>query len=112
MTEKRSDYRKKLKHKKSKNFLNTIKSAFDDSDEEVDVNPDFTRDDDEVVQANDFKNARVKKREQVPSREEEKSQSQLTTSQEKALKLKGKLNRAIIIVSILIILVLLALFHL
>lgn len=112
MTEKRSDYRKKLKHKKSKNFLNTIKSAFDDSDEEVDVNPDFTRDDDEVVQANDFKNARVKKREQVPRREEEKSQSQLTTSQEKALKLKGKLNRAIIIVSILIILVLLALFHL
>ena len=112
MTEKRSDYRKKLKHKKSKNFLNTIKSAFDDSDEEVDVNPDFTRDDDEVVQANDFKKARVKKREQVPRREEEKSQSQLTTSQEKALKLKGKLNRAIIIVSILIILVLLALFHL
>ncbi|WP_223901835.1 hypothetical protein [Lactobacillus laiwuensis] len=112
MTEKRSDYRKKLKHKKSKNFLNTIKSAFDDSDEEVDVNPDFTRDDDEVVQANDFKNARVKKREQVSRREEEKSQSQLTTSQEKALKLKGKLNRAIIIVSILIILVLLALFHL
>ena len=112
MTEKRSDYRKKLKHKKSKNFLNTIKSAFDDSDEEVDVNPDFTRDDDEVVQANDFKNARVKKREQVSRREESKSQSQLTTSQEKALKLKSKLNRAIFLVAVLIILVLLALFHL
>ena len=112
MTEKRSDYRKKLKHKKSKNFLNTIKSAFDDSDDEVDVNPDFTRDDDEAVESNDFANERVKKQEQTPRREESKSQSQLTTSQEKALKLKGKLNRAIIIVAILIILVLLALFHL
>ena len=112
MTEKRSDYRKKLKHKKSKNFLNTIKSAFDDSDEEVDVNPDFTRDDDEIVQTNDFKNDGVKKQEQFPRREEDKSQSELTTSQEKALKLKGKLNRAIMIVTALIILVLLALFHL
>ncbi|WP_338206510.1 hypothetical protein [Lactobacillus juensis] len=112
MTEKRSDYRKKLKHKKSKNFLNTIKSAFDDSEEEVDVNPDFTRDDDEIVKTNDFKNDGVKKQEQAPRREEDKSQSQLTTSQEKALKLKGKLNRAIMIVTALIVLVLLALFHL
>ena len=111
MTEKRSDYRKKLKHKKSKNFLNTIKSAFDDSDDEVDVNPDFTRDD-EVVESNDFANERVKKQEQTPRREESKSQSQLITSQEKALKLKGKLNRAILLVAVLIILVLLALFHL
>ena len=111
MTEKRSDYRKKLKHNKSKNFLNTIKSAFDDSDDEVDVNPDFTRDD-EAVESNDFANERVKKQEQTPRREESKSQSQLTTSQEKALKLKGKLNRAILLVAVLIILVLLALFHL
>ena len=112
MTEKRSDYRKKLKHKKSKNFLNTIKSAFDDSDDEVDVNPDFTRDENEVVESNDFANDRVKDQEQAPRREENKSQSQLTTSQEKALKLKGKLNRAILLVAVLIILVLLALFHL
>ncbi|UZN41508.1 hypothetical protein LDX54_06985 [Lactobacillus sp. IBH004] len=112
MTEKRSDYRKKLKKQKSKNILNTIKSAFDDNDAEVDVNPDFTRNKDEFIQPNESSNKRAKTQEQTPRREKNKSQSQPTTSQDKALRLKGKLNRAILIVSILIILVLLALFHL
>lgn len=114
MTEKRSDYRKKLKRKKSKNILNTIKSAFDDNDDGVDVIPDFTRNDDEVIQPNESSNKSAKTQEQTPRREKNKSQSQSqpSTSQDKALRLKGKLNRAILIVSILIILVLLALFHL
>lgn len=110
MTEKRSDYRKKLKRQRGKKVLNSIKSAFDDSDEEVDVNPEFTRDADEVVHTNEQVNAETsEKKRNSPNRE---SKSQSPTSQEKALKLKGKLNRAILIVAVLIILVLFALFHL
>jgi len=108
MTEKRSDYRKKLKRKKGKNILNTIRSAFDD-DEEVDVNPDFTRDENEVIQSNETLSSR---REGERHSKIAQKQSQSGASADKALKLKGKLNRAIVIVTLLIVLVLLALFHL
>lgn len=41
MTEKRSDYRKRQK----KGLIDKVKSAFSNNDsEEVDVNPDFTKD--------------------------------------------------------------------
>ena len=44
MVEKRSDYRKRQK----KSLLSKLKSSFFDNDsEEVDVNPDFKRDDSE-----------------------------------------------------------------
>ena len=45
MTEKRSDYRKRQK----KGLIDKVKSAFSNNDsEEVDVNPDFTKDKNEV----------------------------------------------------------------
>lgn len=101
MTEKRADYRKRQK----KNVINKVKSAFsdDDSTETVDVNPDFQRE-------------QPKRRSLEGDGEEfyqaERPIDQTDLREEKALKLKKRLNRAILIVFVLIILVLLALFHL
>lgn len=110
MTEKRSDYRKKLKHKKQKNFLNTIKSAFDGEDEDVDVNPEFTREVNDVTQKGEYQ----EKRQAIHNSDvlKKQTQPQLEQNADKGLRLKKKLNRAILLVLVLIILVLLALFHL
>lgn len=102
MTEKRSDYRKRQSHKKNRHLLKNIKAAFDDRDqsEQVDVNPDFKREASERTALNDEQeqfNAQQQK-EQIRS--------------DKALRLKKRLNSAILIVFVLIILVLLALFKL
>ncbi|WEV71531.1 hypothetical protein OZY43_03780 [Lactobacillus sp. ESL0785] len=102
MTEKRSDYRKKIKHKQERDFLHTIKSAFA-GDDQVDVNPDFKR---EPAEAN-------KVNQQRKQREHSKqSKTNVLMPDERAVKLKKKLNHAIILTIGLIILVLLALFHL
>ncbi len=97
MTEKRSDYRKRQK----KSLVDKVKSAFTDNDatEEVNVNPDFQRDDSE-------------RRRPLEGDGEEFYQTQQPIDKEKSLKLKKRLNSAILIVLVLIILVLLALFHL
>lgn len=62
MTEKRSDYRKQIKRKKNSGLLHTIKSAFDDSDEAVDVNPDFMRESEEKEQVAPKAAARSKRK--------------------------------------------------
>lgn len=97
MTEKRSDYRKRQK----KSLVDKVKSAFTDNDatEEVNVNPDFQRDDSE-------------RRRPLEGDGQEFYQTQQPIDKEKSLKLKKRLNSAILIVLVLIILVLLALFHL
>lgn len=117
MTEKRSDYRKKIKHKNKKGFFATIKSAFAGNDDEVDVNPEFTRSEDEKVQQSVNEGKRRKQRNQpvndaktVSSHGSKEDRASL--SEQKSLRLKKKLNRAILIMFVLIILVLLALFHL
>ena len=107
MTEKRADYRKKQAKGKN-NLLNKVKAAFDDSStvdtSDVDVNPDFTRDQSErrPLEGNgleDYQKAAVNS----PSP---------SISDEKRLRLKKRLNISIFVVTILIILVLLALFYL
>lgn len=101
MTEKRSDYRKRQSKEKSKKFFRTVKSAFDDNQKDnVDVNPDFVKDEDE--------------RRPLEGNGEKFNQAESTrsNSEEKALRLKKRLNSAILIVFVLIVLVLLALFHL
>lgn len=105
MTEKRSDYRKKQAQKKPKQFFKKMKAAFDDNDidqEDVNVNPDFQRDSSErrPLDGDGIENFNT----EVPK-------SGLT-SEDKRLRLKKRLNSAILIVFVLIILVLLALFHL
>ncbi|MGN1271938.1 MAG: hypothetical protein ACI4T3_02205 [Lactobacillus sp.] len=104
MTEKRSDYRKRQK----KSLLGKVKSAFSDNDsEEVDVNPDFTKD----------KPAETPRRPLAGDGQEfyqhdEQPLDKEAVRENKALKLKKRLNRAILLVIVLIVLVLLALFHL
>lgn len=119
MTEKRSDYRKKNQRKKKNSFFKTIKSAFD-NEEEVDVNPEFTRDstDRPFNDEPSLKTRRESQREAQTSSDENnskyqnKQKAQPKTWMEKGLRLKRRLNIAILIVIVLIVLVLLALFHL
>lgn len=104
MVEKRSDYRKRQK----KSLLNKLKSSFSDNDsEEVDVNPDFKRDDSE-----EEPRRRPLAGDGQEFSQHNQSSDKETIRQEKSLRLKKRLNRAILIVIVLIILVLLALFHL
>ncbi|EEX30377.1 hypothetical protein AAA431_06485 [Lactobacillus crispatus] len=104
MVEKRSDYRKRQK----KSLLSKLKSSFSDNDsEEVDVNPDFKRDDSE-----EEPRRRPLAGDGQEFYQHNQSSDKETIRQEKSLRLKKRLNRAILIVIVLIILVLLALFHL
>lgn len=103
MTEKRSDYRKKIKHKKNKQFLNSIKTAFEDN--AVDVNPAFIREKEKDSPVSEPIKRSI-------SRQYGKMQDTNQPFEETGLRLKRKLNRAILIVLVLIILVLFALFHL
>lgn len=102
MTAKRSDYRKRQK----KSLLNKVKSAFNDNNatEEVNVNPDFQRDASERRRPLEGDAQEFYQAQQSIDKEQLKEQ--------KSLKLKKRLNSAILIVFVLIILVLLALFHL
>ncbi|EGF39650.1 hypothetical protein [Lactobacillus helveticus] len=102
MTAKRSDYRKIQK----KSLLNKVKSAFNDNNatEEVNVNPDFQRDASERRRPLEGDGQEFYQAQQSIDKEQLKEQ--------KSLKLKKRLNSAILIVFVLIILVLLALFHL
>ncbi|ADX70480.1 hypothetical protein [Lactobacillus helveticus] len=102
MTAKRSDYRKRQK----KSLLNKVKSAFNDNNatEEVNVNPDFQRDASERRRPLEGDGQEFYQAQQSIDKEKLKEQ--------KSLKLKKRLNSAILIVFVLIILVLLALFHL
>lgn len=102
MTEKRSDYRKRQK----KSLVDKLKSAFTDNDatEEVNVNPDFQRDDSERRRPLEGDGEEFYQAQQPIDKEKMR--------EEKSLKLKKRLNSAILIVFVLIILVLLALFHL
>ncbi|MDF7682579.1 hypothetical protein PT287_03455 [Lactobacillus sp. ESL0679] len=116
MTEKRSDYRKQIKRKKNNGLLHTIKSAFDDSDEAVDVNPDFMREPEEKEHVAQKTTARTKREKQLHATRESNARTNAKAGKkqdtDKSLLLKKKLNRAILIVIVLIVLVLLALFHL
>lgn len=101
MTEKRSDYRKRQK----KGLIDKVKSAFSNNDsEEVDVNPDFTKDKNEVENRRRGDGQEFYQRDETIDKE--------TVRENKSLKLKKRLNRAILLVIVLIVLVLLALFHL
>lgn len=102
MTAKRSDYRKRQK----KSLLNKVKSAFNDNNatEEVNVNPDFQRDASERRRPLEGDGQEFYQAQQSIDKEQLK--------EHKSLKLKKRLNSAILIVFVLIILVLLALFHL
>ena len=102
MTAKRSDYRKKQKN----SLLNKVKSAFNDNNatEEVNVNPDFQRDASERRRPLEGDGQEFYQAQQSIDKEQLKEQ--------KSLKLKKRLNSAILILFVLIILVLLALFHL
>ncbi len=121
MTEKRSDYQRKIKHKKNNGLINSIKAAFESDDNDgVDVNPDFTRDQSEnnsSVQSpreeqrrEHVRGFKLRKAKEQADRGA-KTEQQLS-SEQKGLRLKRKLNTAIIILIILIGLVLFALFHL
>ncbi|MBU5980206.1 hypothetical protein EFP68_01980 [Lactobacillus helveticus] len=102
MTAKRSDYRKRQKN----SLLNKVKSAFNDNNatEEVNVNPDFQRDASERRRPLEGDGQEFYQAQQSIDKEQLKER--------KSLKLKKRLNSAILIVFVLIILVLLALFHL
>ena len=104
MTEKRSDYRKRQK----KGLIDKVKSAFSNNDsEEVDVNPDFTTDKNEVENR---RRPLAGDGQEFYQRDETIDKE--TVRENKSLKLKKRLNRAILLVIVLIVLVLLALFHL
>lgn len=104
MTEKRSDYRKRQK----KGLIDKVKSAFSNNDsEEVDVNPDFTKDKNEVENR---RRSLAGDGQEFYQRDETIDKE--TVRENKSLKLKKRLNRAILLVIVLIVLVLLALFHL
>lgn len=103
MTEKRADYRKHNRKNHSKRILKKINSAFSDREEDsqaVDVNADFKRD------AAEHEQLLAQDREDYLKQEQELSQT------EKGLRLKKKLDRAILLVVVLIVLVLLSLFYL
>lgn len=105
MTEKRSDYRKRQSRRKTSKLLSQVKSAFDDdqhNDDGVDVNPEFQRSESERRRLDD-NDLEYSPRSDVNSD---------LPKEDKRLRLKKRLNRAILIVFVLIILVLLALFHL
>ncbi|WEV40594.1 hypothetical protein [Lactobacillus sp. ESL0681] len=104
MTEKRSDYRKKVKQQKNKKVLHKIKSAFND-EAELDVNADFKRD---PVTDQTTQQKRTSQEKQTPPATTSKKEGVA----DKGLRLKRRLNQAILIVLVLIVLVLLALFHL
>lgn len=104
MTEKRSDYRKRQK----KGLIDKVKSAFSNNDsEEVDVNPDFTKDKNEVENRH-----RPLAGDGQEFYQRDETIDKETVRENKSLKLKKRLNRAILLVIVLIVLVLLALFHL
>lgn len=104
MTEKRSDYRKRQK----KGLIDKVKSAFSNNDsEEVDVNPDFTKDKNEVENR-----CRPLTADGQEFYQRDETIDKETVRENKSLKLKKRLNRAILLVIVLIVLVLLALFHL
>ena len=104
MTEKRSDYRKRQK----KGLIDKVKSAFSNNDsEEVDVNPDFTKDKNEVENR---RRPLAGDGQEFYQRDETIDKE--TVRENKSLKLKKRLNCAILLVIVLIVLVLLALFHL
>lgn len=104
MAEKRSDYRKRQK----KSLLGKVKSAFSNNDsEEVDVNPDFRKD---KSDSDNRRHPLVGDGQEFYQQEQPINKEQVR--EDKALRLKKRLNRAILIVFVLIILVLLALFHL
>ena len=104
MTEKRSDYRKRQK----KGLIDKVKSAFSNNDsEEVDVNPDLTKDKNEVENR---RRPLAGDGQEFYQRDETIDKE--TVRENKSLKLKKRLNRAILLVIVLIVLVLLALFHL
>ena len=87
MTEKRSDYRKRQK----KSLVDKVKSAFTDNDatEEVNVNPDFQRDDSERRRPLEGDGEEFYQAQQPIDKEKMR--------EEKSLKLKKRLNSAILI---------------
>lgn len=106
MAEKRSDYRRQQSRKKGKKLLYHIRSAFADQDsteEKVDVNPEFQRTQTERRSFTDDCQEFANNSEPIDTG---------LSREDKSLRLKKRLNRAILIVFVLIILVLLALFHL
>lgn len=107
MTEKRSEYRKRQKKEKNQKIFQNVKSAFSensDSSEGLNINPDFQRS--EVISDHQSSN------ESRESFFKNKTDGDHLSSQEKANRLKKRLNQAIILLIVLITIVLLALFYL
>lgn len=101
MTEKRSDYRKKQSKQKAKKLFRKFHPAFDNQNETetVDVNPPNTEE-------------QIRRPLEGNGEQHYYEDPNRLTKEEKSLRLKKRLNSAILIVFVLIILVLLALFHL
>lgn len=104
MTEKRSAYRHQQERKQGKKLLGKFKAAFDDEDSSLDVNPAFER-------SHKQKRNSDQERKFAETGYQENSEFNLPAG-DKGLRLKKKLDRAILIVFVLIVLVLLALFYL
>lgn len=105
MTEKRSDYRKRQSKKKDRTLFDSVKAAFTDQKdktEDVDVNQGFKREPEEENYFSD-------EDQRILTHQSENSQ---LNQEDKSLRLKKRLNHAILLVFVLILLVLLALFHL
>lgn len=111
MTEKRSDYRKR-QQKNHKSVFDKVKNAFSDNDnqeEDIDVNPDFKRETEEQDLVRRSLDGDGEPDLQTIDAEEDIKK---TPKEEKGLRLKKRLNRTILLLVVLIILVLVALFHL
>lgn len=109
MTEKRSQYRKK--HQKD-SLSRLLKRAKTNSDDEVDVNPEFTR---STQEANRVRTPIAEDNgvgEKLPGRSTQKQLSLNQARENKISRLKKRLNLAILVVSLLLILVFVALFNL
>ena len=113
MTEKRSQYRKRQKQDNLSRLLNraTKDQVIEDNNEDLNVNPEFTRSQQEkrrTANINSANNERINSLGRA-------TQKQITSKEEREYKvnrLKKRLNLAILIVILLLVLVFVALFNL
>ena len=114
MTEKRSQYRKRQKQDNLSRLLNraTKDQVIEDNNEDLNVNPEFTRSQQEKRRTDNNINSADHERINSLGRS---TQKQITSKEEREYKvnrLKKRLNLAILIVILLLILVFVALFNL
>lgn len=109
MAEKRSQYRKEHQKDSLSRLLNRAKTP---SHEEVDVNPEFMRSSQEVNRRETPITEEKEISTKIPGRSTQKQLSLNEERENKINRLKKRLNLAILVVSLLLILVFVALFNL